>query len=303
MAQPIQNEKDCKRCLSGAHIRGTRTSARVRSLEESALRCNPTRAWASTARRCACCTAQRLRVLGIETSSVRGSVALIEGQRLIAAASHDQEKAHDASLQPMMEQVLADAGWSPRQLDRIAVGVGPGSFTGLRVGIAFAQGISEGLQVPLVGVSSLQAMAGAVTEQEVRLRVPLLDARRGEFFLAAYASDGSELLPAQIARDVAAVEQLVAGLRAAALLLGVAWDPLASKLAHQRGEQTDLPHARWVAQLAVAMDPPTPAHPLYLRPPVATAPRLEPNPLSAQQGAPTSQSAGALGANRTERQG
>jgi tRNA threonylcarbamoyladenosine biosynthesis protein TsaB len=230
-------------------------------------------------------------------------VALVEGRRPIAVASHDRENAHDASLQPLIEQVLAEAGWSPRQLERIAVGIGPGSFTGLRVGIAFAHGLAEGLQLPLVGVSSLQAMAAAVSEQDRRLRVPLLDARRGEFFLAAYTPEGRELLPARIANDAAGVAQLVAELPADALLLGAAWDPLAAKLAHQRGEQTDLPHARWVAQLGTELELTHSARPCYLRPPVATAPRLEPNPLSAERRSGASECAGASGPHGAHRQG
>ena len=233
-------------------------------------------------------------------------MALVEGRRPIAAASHDRQNAHDASLQPLIEQALAEAGWSLRQLQRIAVGIGPGSFTGLRVGIAFAQGLSEALQLPLVGVSSLEAMAAAVSDQERRLRVPLIDARRGEFFLAAYAPDGSELLPAQIAKDVGAVEQLVGALPAAALLLGAAWDPLTAKLPHQRGEHTDLPHAEWVARLGTERELPHSTRPLYLRPPVATAPRLEPSPLSAEGLAPacsSSEGAGASGPDGAQRQG
>jgi tRNA threonylcarbamoyladenosine biosynthesis protein TsaB len=234
-------------------------------------------------------------------------VALIEGRQPIAVASHDRENAHDASLQPLIEQVLAEAGWSPRQLERIAVGTGPGSFTGLRVGIAFAQGLGEGLGIPLVGVSSLQAMAAAVSAQDRRLRVPLLDARRGEFFVAAYAPDGSELLPAQIARDARAVEQLVAELPAAALLIGAAWDPLATALPHQRGEHTDLPHAQWVAQVGTELELSHVARPLYLRPPVATPPKLEPNPLSAAGRAPagpsSSEGAGAPRSDGADRQG
>lgn len=245
--------------------------------------------------------------MGIETSSARGSVALVEGRQAIAVASHERENAHDASLQPLIEQALAEVGWSPRQLDRIAVGMGPGSFTGLRVGIAFAHGLSEGLQVPLFGVSSLQAMSAAVGDQERRLRVPLLDARRGEFFLAAYASDGSELLPSQIAENAAAVERLVSDLPGSVLLLGVAWDPLASKLPHQRGDQTDLPHARWVAHIASEMEVSQPVRPLYLRPPVASVPQLGPNPLSADGRAPvaglSSESAAVSGADRAQRQG
>jgi tRNA threonylcarbamoyladenosine biosynthesis protein TsaB len=246
-----------------------------------------------------------VRVLGIETSSIRGSVALVEGGQTLVVASHERANAHEASIQPLIEQVLADAGWSARQLERIAVGTGPGSFTGLRVGIALAQGISEGLEIPLVGVGSLQAMARATPDGTRALRVPLLDARRGEFFLAAYDLEGRELLPPQIAENVQAVEQMVAGLQGQALLLGRAWDPLASRLQHHRSEQTDLPHARAVALLGAEIELGHPVRALYLRPAVATVPRLEPNPLSAETRSasafPASEGAAALGLDRPER--
>ncbi|MEO8184221.1 MAG: tRNA (adenosine(37)-N6)-threonylcarbamoyltransferase complex dimerization subunit type 1 TsaB [Deltaproteobacteria bacterium] len=247
-----------------------------------------------------------MRVLGIETSSIRGSVALVEGGQTLVVARHERANAHEASIQPLIERALADAGWSARQLDRIAVGTGPGSFTGLRVGIALAQGISEGLEIPLVGVGSLRAMAHAAPGATLAARVPLLDARRGEFFLAAYDLEGRELLPPQIVENARAVEQLVGGLRGPALLLGRAWDPVASNLEHHRSEETDLPHARAVALLGAELDSGHPVRPLYLRPPVATAPRLEPNPLSAETRSalapPASEGAAALGADHPERQ-
>ena len=86
----------------------------------------------------------------------------------------------------MIAELLDEAGWSRKSLDRIGVSVGPGSFTGLRVGIACAQGLSLGLGVPVVGVTSLQAMARAVPASIPGLRCALLDARRGEVFAAAH---------------------------------------------------------------------------------------------------------------------
>jgi tRNA threonylcarbamoyladenosine biosynthesis protein TsaB len=119
-----------------------------------------------------------VRVLGIETSSARGSVALIEGSISVCALDHERANAHGESILPLIEEALARAGWNRTQLDRIAVGAGPGSFTGLRVGIAIAQGLSEGLGIPLVGVPSLRAMALAVPAEQEGCRCVLVDARR-----------------------------------------------------------------------------------------------------------------------------
>jgi tRNA threonylcarbamoyladenosine biosynthesis protein TsaB len=243
-----------------------------------------------------------VRVLGIETSSVRGSVALSDGERTLATASHERANAHDASIQPLIEQALAEAGWSTRQLDRIAVGTGPGSFTGLRVGIALAQGISEGLEIPLVGVSSLEAMAHAGLDSANSTVVPVLDARRGELFFAAYSQNGRELLPAQLAESAAVIEQLVCELPGPITVLGKAWNVGAGRLPHHHSEETDLPHARWVAWLGARCELGHPARPLYLRAPVATLPQLGPNPLSAETRA-GSEGGAALGSDRTERQG
>ena len=243
-----------------------------------------------------------MRVLGIETSSVRGSVALLEGERTLVTASHERASAHDASILPLIERALADAGWSARQLERIAVGVGPGSFTGLRVGIALAQGLSEGLEIPLVGVSSLQAMARGALDSINATWVPVLDARRGEFFFAAYSADGRELLSAQIAENADSIERVVRELPGPARVVGKAWDGCAGKLVHHRSDETDLPHARWVAWLGARLELGQPVRPLYLRPPVATPPLLGPNPLSVEARA-GSEGAAALGADRAERQG
>jgi len=241
-----------------------------------------------------------VRVLGIETSSVRGSVALSDGEHTLVVASHERANAHDASIQPLIEQALAEAGWSARQLDRVAVGTGPGSFTGLRVGIALAQGISEGLEIPLVGVGSLEAMARAVLDSLNSTSVPVLDARRGELFFAAYSRDGRELLPAQLAESAAVVERLVCELPGPITVLGKAWDAAKGTLPHHRSEEADLPHARWVAWLGARGELGHPARPLYLRAPVATLPQLGPNPLSAETRR-ASEGAAALGCDRSER--
>lgn len=227
-----------------------------------------------------------MRILGIETSCVRGSVALVENDRTVAIACHERKSAHEQTLLPLIDRILAEAGWSARLLDRIGVGTGPGSFTGLRVGIALAQGMSEGLEIPLIGVSSLQAMAAAAPAHLPGARVPVLDARRDELFFAAYAADGRELLAPQVVESRAAAEQLAVTLGSDVVKLGRDWAQ-AERPAYG-SDETDLPHARWIALLAASRQPGSPVAPIYLRPPTAVVPVLSPNPLAARAEPPPS---------------
>jgi tRNA threonylcarbamoyladenosine biosynthesis protein TsaB len=223
-----------------------------------------------------------LRTLGIETSSVRGSVALIEADLTLAVASHERENAHESAIQALIERALSEAGWNPRQLDRVAVGTGPGSFTGLRVGIALAQGIAEGLEIPLVGVGSLRALAGAAPRGDERARVPVIDARRGELFLAAYSAAGLELLAPQVAANADVAEQLIRSLPGGVLLLGRASAPLWASFEHDTSPDAELPHARWTAFIGATLPADASANALYLRPAVAAAAQLRQNPLSVE---------------------
>lgn len=220
-----------------------------------------------------------MRILGIETSSARGSVALVEGRQTICCLSHERENAHGESILPLVEQALAEAGWTQRGLDRIAVGVGPGSFTGLRVGISLAQGISEGLEVPLIGVGSLDAMARAVPAEKRGLRCPVLDARRGEMFVALYSLDGIELQPPQLVTSTAELRHFTEAAATDLLFLGCAPALLDSVPGVFRSAETDLPHARWVALAAERAPVSADARPVYIRDAVALVPRLPPNPL------------------------
>lgn len=222
-----------------------------------------------------------MRILGFETSTRRGSVAAVEDGITLASAEHEVENAHAEQLIGLIERVLADVGWSKNSLDRLAVGIGPGSFTGLRVGIALAQGIALGLDRPVAGIGSLRAMARGVPSDETRLRVPVLDARRNELFVAAYRSDHSAVLaPRAIARATAR-EELASSLAGEAfVLLGEGSALLGPDLPILRRPDWDLPHASWVAVLAGEVDPADAvAEPEYVRGPGATLPNLPPSPL------------------------
>jgi tRNA threonylcarbamoyladenosine biosynthesis protein TsaB len=223
-----------------------------------------------------------VRILGIETSSRRGSVALVEHGKIIAAREHSTPNAHGEHLLELVNQACADAGWRPSQIERLAVGIGPGSFTGLRVGIAFAQGIAIGLGLSLCGVGSLRAMAHAAHPTGDVVACPVLDARRSEVFVAAYGAGGQEILsPRALAPDAAraAFESLGRPYRLlgeAARLVGLS--PI------QYGPHLDLPHAASVAQVAeeTAGSAESTA-PLYIRPVDAIRPNLPPSPLSSSR--------------------
>ncbi|MFO7177884.1 MAG: tRNA (adenosine(37)-N6)-threonylcarbamoyltransferase complex dimerization subunit type 1 TsaB [Pseudomonadota bacterium] len=224
-----------------------------------------------------------MRILALETSTRRGSAALLEEGRVLAAAEHDELNAHAERMLALVAHLLDRSGWSRTSIERVAVGTGPGSFVGLRVGIALAQGIALGLDVPVVGVSSLQAMARAVPEARPQPRLALLDARRNEVFAAAYAADGRELLaPRAVARAHAA--ELVRELDAP-IVVGAVAAELALDAEHARGPELDLPHAKFVGLLSESLRPEEfPAVPQYCRSAGATLPELPPSPFSIRSG-------------------
>lgn len=213
--------------------------------------------------------------LGIETSSRRGSVALVRDETLLARAEHDQPNSHAEQLRPLLARVLDEAKLDKGAIERVAVGIGPGSFTGLRVGIAFAQGIALGLGIPCVGVGSLRAMAWGLEKRE-GTRVTLLDARRDEVFVAAYADDGHELsAPVAIARSEVGTH--LKTLPGPFTVLGEVGASLGIEVL--RSALTDLPDAQPVAELGAMLDPAKARpEPEYVRDAGATPQALPPSP-------------------------
>lgn len=126
-----------------------------------------------------------MKILGIETATGASSVALAESRRVVATAGLDGRTGHEAFLVPAIDFCFAQAGWKPGQIDAIVVDVGPGLFTGMRVGIATAQGLAAMLGVPIVAASSLDALA--VRAATGRRHIwSVVDVRRGEVAVAAY---------------------------------------------------------------------------------------------------------------------
>lgn len=219
-----------------------------------------------------------MRCLGIETSSRRGSVALVEDDRVVSVRLHEEVNRHGERIVPLIEELLAEAGWSRESLERIGVGTGPGSFTGLRIGLALAQGLALGLGCPLIGVSSLRAMAFA-GPAAAPPTAAVLDARRSEYFIAVYSPTGAVIVPPQTIPQAGAQQRVVELAGGEVRPVGL---PTADWFNHWQSDLTDLPSAVATARLALREEPANaPALPAYLRGANAIKPNLPPSPLRA----------------------
>jgi tRNA threonylcarbamoyladenosine biosynthesis protein TsaB len=133
-------------------------------------------------------------MLAIETSTLQSVLVLIVSDRTLLEARPDPARRHARELVPAMDRLLRQAGIRPRQLEAIAVGLGPGSFTGLRVGLAAAKTLAYVNQCRLLGIDSLAVIAAAAPP-EFREIVVAADAQRGEWFVARFRRDRETDLP------------------------------------------------------------------------------------------------------------
>jgi tRNA threonylcarbamoyladenosine biosynthesis protein TsaB len=137
-------------------------------------------------------------VIGFDTATDRLTVALTDGGALLAETHHDPDAEgrprHSALLlREVEDQVESAGGWGG--IGRIAVGLGPGSFTGLRIGIATARALAQARELPIAGVGTLAALAAAIGDRAGagREALAVLDARRGQAFAALYSAAGEEI--------------------------------------------------------------------------------------------------------------
>ena len=126
-----------------------------------------------------------MRILAIETATGASSVALVEDRKKVASASRLGRTGHDGFLIPAIDFCFDQAGWRSEQLDMVVVDVGPGLFTGIRVGIATGQGLAAMLGVPIMAASSLDALAVRAATGHRHIW-SVVDARRREVAVAAY---------------------------------------------------------------------------------------------------------------------
>jgi len=127
-------------------------------------------------------------ILAFDTTSEQGGVAVYRDHQCLASAPGDRN--YSVTLFTTVEALLREAGLRLHDVDLLAVGNGPGSFTGIRVGLAAAQGWAKALGRPARGVSTLEALVEEAQPQAA-VAVPILDARRGEFYVATFRREGS----------------------------------------------------------------------------------------------------------------
>lgn len=140
-------------------------------------------------------------ILAIETTGAYASVALTDGTKVLARVQGDDRYSHLQNLMPQVQQVMAESGSQLGDMTAIAVSAGPGSFTGIRIGVSSARALAQVLGIPCVPVSSLEALAmrAAGYAEDGRLICPMLDARRSQVYAGAYRlRDGrpEEVVPA-----------------------------------------------------------------------------------------------------------
>jgi tRNA threonylcarbamoyladenosine biosynthesis protein TsaB len=240
-------------------------------------------------------------LVGLDTATPSTSVGvLVPGGPEVELRDDPEPGArprHAERLQPLLEEALAQAGLTWEDVARICVGTGPGGFTGLRLGVSTARALAQGLGLPVVGVSSLEALARGVEQVASReLGTPgdadphgpvlaVLDARRGEVFAAGWR-DGAEVVIAPAALAPAALAERVRTLPGRPLAVGdgaVAFRPdmhAAGAVVPEDASPLHRVRAEWICRLgalAGGVDPET-VLPDYLRPPDATPRAGRPRP-------------------------
>ena len=216
-----------------------------------------------------------MRILAIDTSCDAASICLYDSQKakVIAARSERMTRGHAEAIGPMAAQIRAECGAAFDTLDRVAVTLGPGSFTGIRVGVAFARAIGLSLGIQVVGISTLITFAGQLfLTPRAGLIASVIDARHGNVYFQFFDSGGRALMEPRIDSIGSAVRAAGVGLirvtgagagifAAEALRLGIALDESSAVAA---------PDTVTLARLAAVVDAALcAARPIYLKAPDA----------------------------------
>lgn len=220
----------------------------------------------------------RMKVLGLDSAGSQCAVAVLDGDDVAAARAEAMAHGQAERLVPLIAETLAVAGFTAAALDLIAVTTGPGSFTGIRIGLAAARGLALATGRSVIGVGVFDAYAASVpvAGRQGRTLIVAVESKREEFYLQPFAATGAALAPpAQVhPRDLAA--WLVPG---PLLLAGDAAERLRANVTARDiavAPGTDAVDAAWVARLGReranggVIEPP---RPFYLRAPDTTTPR------------------------------
>ncbi len=130
-----------------------------------------------------------MKILALETSAVTASAAVTEDDRLLAQSFQNSGLTHSATLMPMVSDLLKNTGLALQDMDVIAVAAGPGSFTGVRIGVAAAKGLAWALEKPCAAVSTLEAMTAPLSHMDAVV-IGAMDARRHQIYNALFRTRG-----------------------------------------------------------------------------------------------------------------
>ncbi|OBZ96846.1 O-sialoglycoprotein endopeptidase [Pararhizobium polonicum] len=206
-------------------------------------------------------------VLAIDTAGTGCFAAVYDSadDTVLASAGADIGRGHAEQLMAFIDDALAASGKSLPDIDRIAVTIGPGSFTGIRVGVAAARGFALALGVPAIGISVLAALAGATREAHPGQAVlAAMDAKRDELYCQSFEADGTARTEPQML-ELSEARRIFAGFDG--VICGTATKHLIDN-PPENVAQTDMTDIRIVARLAAAADPSQgKPSPLYLRGP------------------------------------
>ncbi|MBO1628400.1 tRNA (adenosine(37)-N6)-threonylcarbamoyltransferase complex dimerization subunit type 1 TsaB [Bacillus arachidis] len=148
-----------------------------------------------------------MKVLAIDTSNYVMGVSLIDGNIVVGEIITNLTKNHSVRLMPAVEQLLKECSVKPKELDKIVVAAGPGSYTGVRIGVTVAKTLAWSLQIPIVGVSSLEVVAANGSNFEGVI-CPLFDGRRGQIYTGLYTYKEEQLSSIEEDRIVLIVDWL-----------------------------------------------------------------------------------------------
>ena len=219
-------------------------------------------------------------ILAIDTALDACAAAVLDTSAggLIAHESQAMKRGHAEALMPLIARVMKASGVAFAALDRIAATTGPGSFTGLRVGLSAARGIALAAGKPVVGVTTLTAFAAPIVSEndEPHPVLAAIDARHDHVYFQMVAGDGSSLIKPRVAPIAEALDAARFGaphlVGNAAQILADRWPANAPR--PLKVDPLPAPDIAWVAWLGAAVDPETaPARPYYLRAPDAKPPK------------------------------
>jgi tRNA threonylcarbamoyladenosine biosynthesis protein TsaB len=219
-------------------------------------------------------------VLGVDSATADAVVGVTDGGDVVREArvdpGPDGRPRHSQVLLGEIERSVEEAGgWG--RIDRIAVGIGPGSFTGLRIGIATARALAQAREIPIVPVGSLAALGRGISERgDATLALPVIDARRGEAFAALFDEEGKELWspfvapPAELAERIGNLDSAPLGAGDGALRFAAELEAAGATVAPPEDpiHRVAARHVCAVGEAAIEASPDQ-IQPLYLRPPDA----------------------------------